>query len=241
LRVSSDEAKRIARQSFQENFQSFLEIFHLSDFFTYQSVCCFYSPETIAVLQADEGPIVIATAHLGSWELMPGLAADLLPGRTGMVIVRKQKNPAINQVLSRLRGARGMLSVDHRQASWIVLPKLRENAVAAFLVDHNSSRKESIFIDFLNDIAAVNTGPAHLALRTKASVYPVFLLRDGKGGHILHILAPLRTSELTGSIQERLRKIAVFYTDAVADMVTKYPEQWLWMHQRWKTRKHDGG
>jgi KDO2-lipid IV(A) lauroyltransferase len=129
-----------------------------------------------------------------------------------------------------------MLSVDHRQASRTVLPKLRNKAAAAFLVDHNCSRKEAIFLPFLEDIAAVNSGPALLALRTNASVYPVFLLRDGKGRHILHILAPLHASELSGSIRERLKTIAAFYTDAVADMVRQYPEQWFWMHQRWKTR-----
>ena len=237
LRVSPAEAKRIARQSFKENFQSFFEIFHGNTFFTYDSVHSFHSHENITVLQADEAPIVIATAHLGSWELMPGLAADLLPDREGMVIVRSQRDPALNRVVSELRGARGMLAIDHRQASSVVLPKLRAGGVAAFLVDHNCSRREAIFLPFLEDIAAVNSGPAHLALRTKASIYPVFLLWDGKGCHILHILAPLRTVGLTGSMQDRLREIARFYTDAVATMVRQYPEQWFWMHQRWKTRE----
>lgn len=237
LRLSPAEAERIARQSFKENFQSFFEIFHVAEFFTYKSVSVFHSPESIAVLQADDAPIVIATAHLGAWELMPGLATDLLSDREGMVIVRKQKDPALNRVISEMRSARGMLSIDHRQASQIVLPKLRAKGVAAFLVDHNCNRNEAVFLPFLEDIAAVNAGPAHLALRTKASVYPVFLLRDGKGSHILHILAPLRTADLTGTLQERLREIARFYTDAVASMVRQYPEQWFWMHQRWKTRE----
>ena len=241
LRVSAREAERIARQSFKENFQSFFEIFHAADFFTDISVSCLCSPETRAVLQADEAPIVIATAHLGSWELMPGLAADLLPGRDGMVIVRRQRDPALNRIVSDLRSSRGLVSIDHRNASGIVVPRLRAGGVAAFLVDHNCSRKEAVFLPFLEDIAAVNIGPANLALRTKASVYPVFLLRDGKGGHVLHILPPLRTSGLTGGIPERLRIIARFYTDAVAEMVRQYPEQWFWMHQRWKTREKKDG
>ena len=237
LCVSPAEAERIARQSFKENFQSFFEIFHVADFFTYHSVSNFHSHENIAILQADDTPIVIITAHLGSWELMPGLATDLLPEREGMVIVRSQEDPALNRIIAELRSARGMLSIDHRQASRIVLPKLRAGGVAAFLVDHNSSRQEAFFLPFLEDIAAVNAGPAHMALRTKASIYPVFLLRDGQGRHILHTLAPLRTVELVGSIQNRLREIARFYTDAVAAMIRQYPEQWFWMHNRWKTRE----
>jgi KDO2-lipid IV(A) lauroyltransferase len=132
-----------------------------------------------------------------------------------------------------------MLVIDHRQASSTVLPNLRARGVAAFLVDHNSSRKESVFLPFLGDVAAVTIGPASLALRTKAAVYPVFLLRDGKGGHILHILPPLRTATLAGPVKERLRRIAAFYTDAVAEMVRQYPEQWFWMHKRWKTREKE--
>lgn len=237
LRLAPAEARRVARQSFKENFQSFCEIFYVADFFVESSVSRRCSPETIAAMQADKAPIVIATAHLGSWELMPGLAPDLLPGRESMVIVRSQRDPLLNRLMLELRGARGMQVVEHRQASPIVTPCLRRKGLAAFLVDHNCSRKEAIFLPFLEDTAAVNAGPASLALRAKASIYPVFLLRDGTGKHVLHILEPLQTAALTGDIRERLRIITRFYTDAVAQMVRLYPEQWFWMHQRWKTRE----
>lgn len=237
LLLPFSEARNIARQSFTENFLSFLEIFHAGRFRTGRDVQVVYTPETRAMLQAETAPIVIATAHLGSWELMPGLAADLVPEREGMVIVRSQKDPELNRLMAALRGARGMLAVDHRNAARVVLPKLRKGGVAAFLVDHNCNRREAVFLPFLQDMAAVNIGPASLALRTKAAVYPVFLVRDGKGGHILHLLPPLRTELLTGDIAERIRGIAGFYTDAVATMVRKYPEQWFWMHKRWKTRE----
>ena len=236
LKVSHEEAKHIARQSFAENFLSFLEIFHAGKFFTDQSVRVVHSQESRAFMQAETAPIVIATAHIGSWEMMPGLAADIFPSRESMVVVRSQKNRSLNHLMADLRGARGMQMVDHRRASDIVLPKLRSGGLAAFLVDHNASRKEAVFLPFLEDIAAVNMGPASLALRAKAAVYPVFLIRDGKGGHILHVFPPLHTALLEGSIKERVRAIAAFYTDAVAEMVRRYPEQWFWMHRRWKTR-----
>ena len=237
LNLPADESRRIARQSFKENFHSFFEIFHVADFFIKTSVEACYSPETVAMLQAENAPIVIATAHLGSWELMPGLAPDTVPERESMVIVRSRRSSSIDRIMAEMRGARGMLVVPHRQASSVVLPKLRAGGVASFLVDHNCSRKEAVFLPFFNDTAAVNVGPAGMALRTKASVYPVFLLRNGKGKHILHILPPLQTTNLSGSINERLRKISRFYTNAVEALVRQYPEQWFWMHQRWKTRE----
>jgi len=237
LKVSHEEAARIAWQSFTESFLSFLEIFHAGKFFTDQSVSTVHTPEVKAAIQAETAPIVIASAHIGSWELMPGLATDIVPDRKSMVVVRRQKNRSLNRLMAELRGARGMLMVDHRKASDIVSPGLRAGGVAAFLVDHNAGRREAVFLPFLEDIAAVNMGPASLALRAKAAVYPVFLIRDGQGRHILHMLPPLHTAVLEGSIKERVRTVAAFYTDAVADMVRRYPEQWFWMHRRWKTRE----
>lgn len=232
------EARRIARRSFSENFLSFLEIVHAGRFHTDTSVSEIHGQEIKAVLQAETAPIVIVTAHIGAWEMMPGLASDLLPGRERQVVVRRHKNAALTKLMAELRGVRGMEAIDHRQATRVVLPNLRRGGVTAFLVDHNSSRQEAVFLPFLEDVAAVNVGPAGIALRTKAAVYPVFLLRDGRGGYILHFLPPLRTSELKGGIQERIRKITAFYTDAVASMVRACPEQWFWMHRRWKTREN---
>lgn len=236
LHVSEAEAKRIAVASFTENFYSFLEIFHVSKFRRAESVSLDVEPYNHVAVCAEAGPVVVATAHIGSWELMASLATDFYPGRDRMVVVRKQRDPDLNRLMADMRGARGIAPIDHRLSASVVLPRLRKDGVAAFLVDHNCSRKEAVFLPFLGDIAAVNAGPAMIALRAKAVVYPVFLLRDGKGGHILHVHDPLRTGELTGSIQEKLETIARFYTDAVAQMVKKYPEQWFWMHKRWKTR-----
>ena len=135
-----------------------------------------------------------------------------------------------------LRSESGLTAIGHREASRRVSQSLKKNGFTAFLVDHNCSRKEAVFLPFLEDIAAVNVGPALLALRAKAVIYPVFLLRDGMGGHFLHMEPPLRTADLEGSINERAAIIAQHYTDAVAKAVRAYPAQWFWMHQRWKTR-----
>ena len=237
LHLSRNEATRLARKSFEENFVSFLEIFHADRFSIETSVSHEIFPEVRAELEAETAPLVIVTAHMGSWEMMPGLAADSVPHRHRMVIVRKHNDPDINRLMAALRGIRGMQVVDHRQASDTVLPKLRENGLAAFLVDHNCNRREAVFLPFLEDTAAVNMGPAMLALRAKAVVYPAFLVRDGEGKHLLYVYPPLRTADLTGSIAERVKVVAQFYTDAVADVVKKHPEQWFWMHKRWKTRE----
>ncbi len=231
------EARRIARQSFAENFLSFLEIFHTGKYDAAESTRIVCTPETWTQLKEEQSPIVTATGHIGSWEFIAALQIPPIAHRERMVVVRSHKNPALDRLMIVLRSAQGMAVIDRRNASPLVVPKLRAGGLCGFLVDHNTAEREAVFLPFLEDTAAVTRGPADIALRVKAAVYPVFLLRDGKGGHILHIFPPLRTSELTGSIHERTRAIAAFYTDAVAAIVRQYPEQWLWMHKRWKTRE----
>jgi KDO2-lipid IV(A) lauroyltransferase len=126
--------------------------------------------------------------------------------------------------------------VDHRQAVFTVLKALKRNGLTAFLVDHNSPRNEAVFLPFLNETAAVNMGPAVLAVKANATVVPVFLVRDEQGGYVFHVAPPLATGELSGTREEKIRQVAEFYTGAVEKYVRKYPEQWFWMHKRWKTR-----
>ena len=237
LRLPLPQAKRIARQSFKENVLSFLEICQVGKFNAAQDVSVVHTPEVLEQIKQEANPIVFATAHLGSWELIPGLAAAHLQNREAMVVVRSQNNLALNRLVEELRGVRGMQILDRNNASKTVIPKLRAGGYCGFLVDHNTAQNEAIFLPFLQDTAAVARGPANIALRVKAAVYPMFLLRDGKGGYILHLLPPLQTKNLTGSVHERIHAIAVFYTNAVAAMVRQYPEQWLWLHRRWKTRE----
>ena len=241
LSTSDAEARRISAASLAENLYSFLEIFHVAKFRTDTFVSLDAAPHNRAAIIAEPGPVVVATAHIGSWELMASLATDIFPERDRMVVVRKQRDPAVNRLMAELRGARGMSAVDHRLAASVVLPRLRRNGFVAFLVDHNCSRKEAVFLPFLGKIAAVNAGPAMIAVRARAVVYPAFMLRDGKGGHILHIHDPIRAAELTGSVAEKVEAIARHYTEAVERMVRQYPEQWFWMHKRWKTRPPEEG
>jgi KDO2-lipid IV(A) lauroyltransferase len=79
-------------------------------------------------------------------------------------------------------------------------------------------------------------GPALLALRSKAVILPVFMLREGGTMYRFEVGESLDTATLTGSREENIRTIAAFYTRAVERMIEAHPEQWFWMHKRWKTR-----
>ena len=238
LELPLEEATRIARQSYTENWRSFLEIFLVRRFKTAAAIREVNAPEILQQFSDETAPIVLALAHIGPWELLAALVNDFSATKEKLVVVRSQPDKALDRLLKEMRSAAGMHVVGHRQASKVVLEELsKHHNVAGFLVDHNCNRKEAVFLPFFNDIAAVNAGPAMLALRSKAVVYPAYLLRLPGGGLALHLEPPLYTRDLEGSIGERVAIIAKYYSDCVEKVVRLYPEQWFWMHKRWKTRE----
>lgn len=239
LQVSRGEAERIARESFMHSGRSFVEIFKSRDVdwgFAHQKIKI-ADPEAFERVRTADAPVVVATAHMGAWELLTGMlelyASNDVPKA---VVVRRPRGDALANVMKSLRTQPNVEIFHHRNVALKVLRVLRKKGMVGFLVDHNCSTSEAVFLPFLRDFAAVNMGPALLALRSKAYVCPVFLLRDGKGAFEVHCEEMLDTRELTGSREERIQKVCEFYTGAVQRIVQRYPEQWFWMHKRWKTQ-----
>ena len=245
LNVSYSEATTIGKSSFQHNCRSFLEIFlvptftnnRLNEYLIEDSEGAFEQIEQI------EYAIVGSTAHMGAWEILAALVGEKgnPSGKAQpLIVVRSNKNEQLNDLIFKLRGGRGAKILGHRNAVFTVLRSLKKKGIAAFLVDHNTKRKEAIFVDFLGEPAAVNSGPAFLALKGKAVVLPVFLVRNEQGGYTFIVEPALNTEELEGSREEKIQQITLFYTRAVERVIKKYPEQWFWMHNRWKTKPKDG-
>ncbi|MDQ7032650.1 MAG: lysophospholipid acyltransferase family protein [Desulfonauticus sp.] len=237
LQVEENLARSIAKESFINTGKAFFESFVVQNFdFKYikhkVKINNFRYLQDIGILNR---PIVIVTAHLGAWEMLLAILKVFLPDKSTQVVVKFPKNRLLKKLLERVRTGRNVQILGHRQAVASLLPHLRKNGLAAFLVDHNALSKEAIFLPFLGEIAAVNMGPALIAVRTKALVWPVFALRQERNIHLI-LQKPCDPDKIQGSIKEKVRKVAEFYTKAVEDMVLTYPEQWYWIHRRWKTR-----
>ena len=236
LGKSREEAERIALESFIHNGRSFLEIILTRNFGLDSPNLRFDPPELFEELRNCPRPIVAATAHFGSWELLASLLGQVYESpRPRMVIVRRYPDVAVQEFIASCREATGAEMVGHRHAAMSVIRALHKNGIAAFLVDHNTTRHEAIFMPFLGEEAAVNAGPALLAVRGKALVWPVVLVREGKD-YVFRLLKPLDTAELTGTREENIQTAARFYTDAIEEFIHEHPEQWFWMHDRWKTK-----
>lgn len=236
LDVPREQALAIARASFRHTARSFVEILLTDRFGVDSPRLRIAQPELWRALRAAQRPVVASTAHMGAWELLASLEGQLYaPPRPRMLVVRRYPDPAIQSFITRRREAGGATMIGHRTVASSVLRALRQNGIVGFLVDHNALRSEALFLPFLSETAAVNMGPALLAVRAEALIWPVFLLRDGKD-YVVHLEEPLDTVTLTGSREEKVRAAALFYTGAVERVIRAFPEQWFWMHNRWKTQ-----
>lgn len=236
LGKSRAEAERIAYESFRHNGRSFLEIVLTGKFGFASPQLRFDPPELFEEMKNCQRPIVAATAHFGSWELLASLLGQVYEApRPRLVVVRRYRDEAAQTFIAERRQATGATMVGHRRAAMDVVRALHKQGIAAFLVDHNTKTAEAAFLPFLGEEAAVNMGPALLAVRGKALVWPVVLERDGRD-YVFRLQKPLDTTQLTGTREENIRETARFYTEAVERFILNAPEQWFWMHERWKTK-----
>ena len=239
LGTNKNRAKLLAKASFSHAGQSFME--HL---FTREIDHRFMhthvevpAPKSFFPWIEAQRPIVAVTGHFGAWELLAGVLNLHFQSRPAQIVVRQPKNEMMSGIMTRFRQGSGVKVIHRDEAATKVLSNLRQNGITAFLVDQNTGRSKAVFLPFLGRYAAVNMGPALLAIRAKALVWPIFLLRSGKQQYTLESHPPLDTLNLrAASLGEKVSEVATFYTQAVEQMVLRYPEQWFWMHRRWKKR-----
>ena len=231
------QAAQIAYESFKNNGQAFAELLlspKVDHAFMEQRIEI-VNPDRWHELKHYPGPGVAVTAHLGAWEILSGVMGTDIANKDRAIVVRKQRNEAMFERIAALRGATGSTVLGHRDAAPKVLRILKKEGLVAFLVDHNCNQRDAVFLPFLNEIAAVNVGPAVLAVRAKAIIWPIFLLRNGDN-YKYYVEEPLLTTDIPGDREEKIFETAKFYTQIVEKYVRMFPEQWFWMHKRWKTR-----
>jgi KDO2-lipid IV(A) lauroyltransferase len=178
--------------------------------------------------------VILFTGHIGAWELSSfGLS---LFGHPLSFLVRRIDNPKIEALVERSRTRQGNRTIDKRSAAREMLQLLQAGGTLGILVDLNTLDREGIFVDFFGRPASTTFVLAKLALRTGALVLPVFAPWDGShGGVTLTIDEPL-SFERSGDESEDIRRLTQLFTSVVEKYVRLYPEQWLWIHRRWKTR-----
>ena len=185
-----------------------------------------------SVMEA-HGRALIVTAHLGNWELLT--AAHRLIGYPLTIVARPLDSRGLNALASRLREKAGVELVDKRNAVRPVLRALAAGRLVGILLDQNAARHEGVFVPFFGRLASTSKSIAVLALRTGAPVLPIFMWREARGRHRVSIGAAIEVPSGRGGA-ETIVEMTRRCTKAIEDAIRERPEQWLWMHARWRTR-----
>lgn len=178
--------------------------------------------------------VILFTGHLGAWELT-SYGFSLL-GHRFTFLVRRIDNEKIEELVDRYRRSFGNKTLDKLSAARMMVKLLRGGESVGLLPDLNTLDDEAIFVDFFGVPAATNFLVAKIALRTRSPIVPVFAPWDrSRGKYLLQVLPPL-SIEYTGNEDEDVRNLTAEFTKVIEAHIRRYPEQWLWVHKRWKTR-----
>lgn len=178
--------------------------------------------------------VILLTGHIGAWEL--SVFAHSLYGYPMSFLKRNMDNPLVEELVESRRARFGNRSIDKKGSLREVLKTLKAGGVVGILADLNATREEGVFCDFFGIQACTTAGVATLALRTGAVVLPGYLLWDEVARiHRLHFDAPIETLS-TGNQKEDVQTNTARYTKALEAVIRRHPEQWLWIHRRWRTR-----
>jgi len=172
--------------------------------------------------------VLFATAHLGNWEL--SAFAHALLAAPMHVVVRPLDNPLIDALVARRRTMSGNKLIEKKNFARGILQALAANEAVGILIDQNSSLDTGVFVDFFGVPACAGAGFARLAAHTGAAVIPGFALwSDSERRFVLRFYPEVPVS---GDIQRDTARIHA----VLEGVIREYPDQWLWIHRRWKTR-----
>jgi KDO2-lipid IV(A) lauroyltransferase len=178
--------------------------------------------------------VLFLTAHMGAWELSS--YAHAVYGYPLHYMARPLDNARLDGLVNRYRGLSGNAPIFKNESARLMLRILKEAGTVGILADQNTMREEGAFVDFFGVPACTTTGIARVALHTGAAVVPGYAVWDESlKKYRLRFEPPLelvRTGDAERDIVENTRRFA----KVTEEIVRKYPEQWVWVHARWKTR-----
>src|SRR5580693_10118855 len=178
--------------------------------------------------------VLFLTGHMSAWELAP--FAHALHGHPLHFLVRPVANPHVDALVNRYRCLSGNRPIEKNKSARAILKVLGEAGTVGILMDHNTSLDEGVFVNFFGVPASTSSGLARLALRTDAAVVPGFLLWDASRRKYRLRFEKAVELARTGNEEADVIENTQRFTQVIEEHVRQYPDQWLWVHKRWKTR-----
>jgi len=187
------------------------------------------------ILEKGKGVIVL-TGHIGNWELLA--ASYGVSGYSGAVIGRRIYYEPFNRIIVGLREGVGVRTIYRDESARRMLQVLLKNQILGIVADQDVDSIEGTFVPYFGTLAYTPTAPAKLSMASGAPIVPAFMIRQKNGRYRLLMEKPIYP-EAGDSKEEAVQRITACWAEAVEKTVRRFPEQWGWMHDRWKTRPED--
>jgi Kdo2-lipid IVA lauroyltransferase/acyltransferase len=178
--------------------------------------------------------VIYLTAHLGGWEL--SAFSHSIQGHPLHVVMRGMDNPFLDRFITHLRTMHGNRAVDKDNFVRGLLSAMKAGETVGILMDTNMTPPQGVFVDFFGIPACTASGLARIALRTDAAVVPGFTIWDRELRKYRLRFDPALALIRTGDEEADIVANTALFTKVIEQYVRRYPDQWLWVHRRWKTR-----
>ena len=230
--LSDKEIKRNVRKSFIHLILIFIEFVRIpkmvKDFSKYVTID---RKEIVWESLSHGNGVILLISHYGNWELMAVMAGII--GYPIYAIGRPLKNRYLYNYIEKIRGYTGLVSIPKKGAARDVIKALKNNKVVAILFDQYAG-SAGVPVDLFGRKAWTTDAVAQFASRTGAKVIPAYNTRQPDGTHKIYVEDPVELVE-TGNKKEDIIKTTRLFNENLEKWVRKHPEQWLWLHKRWKT------
>lgn len=186
-------------------------------------------------LQKGKGAIVL-TFHFGNWEVS-GIASKLLKWDIVALARPLKKRALLNAFLNKLRSLTGLTIIVNENTSLEVMKLLKKNKIIAILGDQREKSSRGVFVDFFGTKVSTSKGVAAIAMKTGATVIPIYAVRKGFLRYTFVCGNPLemeRKGNIDESIGNNMRKVNAF----LETIIRQYPDEWFWVHRRWPKQSY---
>ena len=178
--------------------------------------------------------VFVLTGHLGAWELSSFYHS--LMGYPMSMVIRRLDNGPLDEYVNSIRCMHGNRVLHKDDFARGLLTAMRAGETVGILMDTNMTPPQGAFVDFFGHPACTGSGLARVAMKTGARVLPGFLLwEESTQQYVLRFGAPLSLTN-SGDVEADAVANTALFTKVIEDYIRQYPDQWLWVHRRWKTR-----
>ena len=232
--MTDSEALTLNRKVFEHFGRTLFELAHIFRI-TDQNLdkyVVFEGAENLTLALAKGRGVFLLSAHLGNWEMITAAVSIRFGGLSA--IASPQHSPSVDRLINEVRTRFGMEVIPKRNGMKRIISAIKHNRIVGILLDLNSHWSQGVFVDFLGRQACTNKGLALMALKMDAPVIPGFSIRQEDG--LYHILLGeevklIRTGNRIVDVEEN----TALFSRVIETQIKKYPDQWLWLHRRWKT------